>query len=154
MLWYLGFWVSTTASAAASVRERRSVVWRDLQGRRLRVQAAAQAAAHEVEQKRRVVVTGLGVVSALGLEVDTFYNALLDGRSGVSRIEVRDFAQRAKPSTSSKHEGGERKVRVKVVCSMYFEGWEATVRAKLRALWHGGCAPIMDLMIPQPTRLL
>ena len=32
----------------------------------------------------------MGVVSSLGLEVDTFYNALLDGRSGVSRIEVRE----------------------------------------------------------------
>ena len=55
--------------------------------------AAAQAAALEVEQKRRVVVTGLGVVSALGMEVDTFYDALLDGRSGVSRIEVRNPRQ-------------------------------------------------------------
>ena len=36
------------------------------------------------------MVTGTGVVSALGVEVDTFYNALLEGRSGVSRIEVRD----------------------------------------------------------------
>lgn len=51
------------------------------------MQTAAQAVGQE--PKRRVVVTGLGVVSALGVEVDTFYNGLLEGRSGVSRIEVR-----------------------------------------------------------------
>lgn len=41
------------------------------------------------EPKRRVVVTGMGVVTALGHEVDTFYNNLLDGKSGITLIEVR-----------------------------------------------------------------
>jgi 3-oxoacyl-[acyl-carrier-protein] synthase II len=54
---------------------------------------------------RRVVVTGLGVVGALGHDVTTFWNHLLEGRCGIERItrfdptgydcqiaaEVRDF---------------------------------------------------------------
>jgi 3-oxoacyl-[acyl-carrier-protein] synthase II len=40
--------------------------------------------------KRRVVVTGLGVMSALGLEVDKFWNNLISGKSGVSRIDRFD----------------------------------------------------------------
>lgn len=38
---------------------------------------------------RRVVVTGMGVVSCLGHEHDEFYNNLLAGKSGISYIEVR-----------------------------------------------------------------
>ena len=37
--------------------------------------------------KRRVVVTGMGVVSCLGNEVDLFYERLLKGESGISMIE-------------------------------------------------------------------
>jgi 3-oxoacyl-[acyl-carrier-protein] synthase II len=37
-------------------------------------------------KKKRVVVTGLGVVSCLGNDVDTFYNSLLEGKSGISPI--------------------------------------------------------------------
>lgn len=39
---------------------------------------------------RRVVVTGLGVVSCLGNDIDTFWNNLLQGKSGVSRISRID----------------------------------------------------------------
>jgi 3-oxoacyl-[acyl-carrier-protein] synthase II len=38
----------------------------------------------------RVVITGLGVVSALGMEAKEFWNNLIDGKSGVSRIENFD----------------------------------------------------------------
>ena len=37
--------------------------------------------------KRRVVITGLGAVTPVGIGVDKFWNALLDGKSGVSTIE-------------------------------------------------------------------
>lgn len=37
--------------------------------------------------KKRIVVTGLGVVSCFGNEVDSFYRALLEGRSGIKTIE-------------------------------------------------------------------
>lgn len=39
---------------------------------------------------QRVVVTGLGVISPVGNEVDTFWNNLLAGKSGISRIEAFD----------------------------------------------------------------
>lgn len=37
--------------------------------------------------KKRVVVTGMGIVSCFGNDVDEFYNQLLMGKSGVSGIE-------------------------------------------------------------------
>ena len=40
--------------------------------------------------KRRVVVTGLGVMSALGLEADKFWSNLISGKSGVSKIDRFD----------------------------------------------------------------
>ena len=39
---------------------------------------------------RRVVVTGLGVISSLGLEVDRFWKNIVSGKSGVSRIDRFD----------------------------------------------------------------
>src|SRR5215467_6272304 len=39
---------------------------------------------------RRVVVTGLGVVSPLGKDIDTFWNNLVAGRCGVERIASFD----------------------------------------------------------------
>jgi 3-oxoacyl-[acyl-carrier-protein] synthase II len=41
-------------------------------------------------KKRRVVITGLGCVTALGESVDELFAALCDGRSGVSAIESFD----------------------------------------------------------------
>ncbi|MBI3976205.1 MAG: beta-ketoacyl-ACP synthase II [Armatimonadetes bacterium] len=40
--------------------------------------------------RRRVVVTGLGVVSPVGIGVDRFWNSLMEGRSGVRRITAFD----------------------------------------------------------------
>ena len=39
----------------------------------------------------RVVVTGLGVVSPLGVDVESFWNALLAGKSGVAGLEGERF---------------------------------------------------------------
>ncbi|KAJ7979206.1 3-oxoacyl-[acyl-carrier-protein] synthase [Quillaja saponaria] len=44
-------------------------------------------------KQRRVVVTGLGVVTPLGHDPDFFYNNLLEGVSGISEIETFDCAQ-------------------------------------------------------------
>jgi len=44
-------------------------------------------------KQRRVVVTGLGVVTPLGHDPDIFYNNLLDGVSGISEIETFDCAE-------------------------------------------------------------
>ena len=39
-----------------------------------------------IMKKRRIVVTGLGVVSCFGNDVDTFFSQLLAGKSGASAI--------------------------------------------------------------------
>ena len=41
-------------------------------------------------ERRRVVVTGMGVVSPVGIGVDAFWNALLLGKSGVTPITEFD----------------------------------------------------------------
>lgn len=45
-----------------------------------------------VTKQRRVVVTGMGVVTPLGHDPDVFYNNLLEGVSGISEIETFDCA--------------------------------------------------------------
>ncbi|VFQ68931.1 unnamed protein product [Cuscuta campestris] len=62
-----------------------------------RVLASATNHANDVVKKekpsikeRRVVVTGLGVVSPVGHEPDEFYGNLLEGVSGISEIEAFD----------------------------------------------------------------
>ena len=63
--------------------------------RRTMVVAAAAAAAGSdgsgsggdlPHQRRRVVITGMGVTSSLGHDVNMFYDNLLAGKSGVSHI--------------------------------------------------------------------
>ena len=44
-------------------------------------------------QKRRVVITGIGVVSCYGKDVKNFYNQLLEGKSGISPIENMECGQ-------------------------------------------------------------
>ena len=39
---------------------------------------------------RRVVVTGLGAISPLGLDVETFWSAALEGRSGIGELTLVD----------------------------------------------------------------
>ncbi|KAG8636016.1 3-oxoacyl-[acyl-carrier-protein] synthase II, chloroplastic isoform X2 [Manihot esculenta] len=46
-----------------------------------------------VRKQRRVVVTGMGVVTPLGHDPDVFYNNLLGGVSGITQIEAFDCAQ-------------------------------------------------------------
>jgi 3-oxoacyl-(acyl-carrier-protein) synthase len=36
--------------------------------------------------QRRVVITGLGVVSPIGVDKETFWESLLEGRSGIRRV--------------------------------------------------------------------
>lgn len=44
-------------------------------------------------KKRRIVVTGMGVVSCFGTDVDAFYEALLAGKSGIVPIEEFDVTE-------------------------------------------------------------
>lgn len=43
--------------------------------------------------KKRVVVTGMGVFSSIGCDVEEFYNNLLNGVSGISKIERFDTSE-------------------------------------------------------------
>ncbi|MCP5491562.1 MAG: beta-ketoacyl-ACP synthase II [Chlamydiales bacterium] len=43
-----------------------------------------------MNQKRRVVITGMGLVSCFGQDIDTFYQKLLDGESGITDIDAFD----------------------------------------------------------------
>lgn len=52
---------------------------------------------------KKVVVTGLGVVSSIGIGKDSFWNNLLRGESGISKIEMFDTAK------FNRHQGGEIK---------------------------------------------
>jgi len=42
---------------------------------------------------RRVVITGLGVVTPVGNDLETFWSALKDGKSGIGRITAFDISQ-------------------------------------------------------------
>ena len=44
----------------------------------------------ELAESERVVVTGLGAITPLGLDVDSFFQGLLDGKNGISRVEAFD----------------------------------------------------------------
>jgi 3-oxoacyl-[acyl-carrier-protein] synthase II len=55
---------------------------------------ARQGPARERDPRRRVVITGLGIISALGLAIGDYWDSLVHGRSGISGIEsydVREF---------------------------------------------------------------
>ncbi|KAI7840743.1 hypothetical protein COHA_005558 [Chlorella ohadii] len=64
------------------------------QAARPRSVAVRAAAQRETDPKKRVVITGMGVASCFGNEVEPFYNQLLEGVSGVdyiSRFDASDF---------------------------------------------------------------
>ena len=45
-----------------------------------------------MEQRRRVVITGMGIMSALGEDVDEYWDNLVQGRSGIARMTLCDPA--------------------------------------------------------------
>jgi len=44
----------------------------------------------ELADSQRVVITGLGAITPLGLGVDSFFQSLLDGKNGISKVESFD----------------------------------------------------------------
>ncbi|KAG6553804.1 hypothetical protein Mapa_004721 [Marchantia paleacea] len=52
--------------------------------------ATVTAPKRETDPKKRVVITGMGVVSVFGNDVDVFYDKLLEGQSGISLIDRFD----------------------------------------------------------------
>ncbi|KAI3453841.1 hypothetical protein Pfo_010504 [Paulownia fortunei] len=47
----------------------------------------------EKDPKKRTVITGMGLVSVFGSDIDTFYNKLLDGVSGITAIDRFDASE-------------------------------------------------------------
>ncbi|KAG8382116.1 hypothetical protein BUALT_Bualt05G0043000 [Buddleja alternifolia] len=47
----------------------------------------------ETDPKKRIVITGMGLVSVFGSDIDTFYNKLLDGVSGITQIDRFDASE-------------------------------------------------------------
>ena len=43
--------------------------------------------------KKRVVITGMGLVSVFGNNVDTYYERLLEGQSGITPIDRFDASK-------------------------------------------------------------
>ena len=41
-------------------------------------------------ERRRVVITGMGAVTPIGNDVDTYWNSLVVGKSGIARIQGMD----------------------------------------------------------------
>lgn len=54
------------------------------------LQPTVSAPRRETDPKKRVVITGMGLVSVFGNDIDTFYNKLLEGESGISLIDRFD----------------------------------------------------------------
>nr|GMD01563.1 3-oxoacyl-[acyl-carrier-protein] synthase I, chloroplastic-like [Ipomoea batatas] len=72
-------------SAASKAKAPRSC-------RRIRAMASTNVSApkRETDPKKRIVITGMGLVSVFGSEVDKFYDCLLEGQSGISLIDRFD----------------------------------------------------------------
>ena len=51
-------------------------------------------------RKRDVVLTGLGVLTPIGIDKDTFWNALLDGKSGVGFLHIETSDDSLRPMGS------------------------------------------------------
>jgi len=51
-------------------------------------------------QKKEVVLTGLGVLSPVGIDKDTFWNALLEGKSGVGFLNIETTEDSLRPMGS------------------------------------------------------
>jgi len=41
---------------------------------------------YEIDGKRRVVITGIGIISSVGIGKDSFWKSLISGKSGVGKI--------------------------------------------------------------------
>jgi 3-oxoacyl-[acyl-carrier-protein] synthase II len=50
------------------------------------------APCRETDPKKRVVITGMGIVSVFGNDVDNFYDKLLEGENGIDMIDRFDVS--------------------------------------------------------------
>lgn len=89
-------WSSVAAGPnmiSALVSRRSSIALPSSTAKRSGVIAAASGSSGDQEPKRRVVVTGMGVVTCLGHEHGEFYDNLLAGKSGITNIEGFDATE-------------------------------------------------------------
>ncbi|CAI9093428.1 OLC1v1028929C1 [Oldenlandia corymbosa var. corymbosa] len=66
-------------------------------GIRAMASPTVSAPKRETDPKKRVVITGMGLVSVFGSDIDVFYNKLLEGESGITlidRFDAKDFTVR------------------------------------------------------------
>ncbi|XP_043715772.1 3-oxoacyl-[acyl-carrier-protein] synthase I, chloroplastic-like [Telopea speciosissima] len=56
------------------------------------VPMTSSAPKREKDPKKRVVITGMGIVSVFGNNVDSYYDCLLQGKSGISAIDSFDVS--------------------------------------------------------------
>lgn len=85
--------VPTAAAApAAAPRGRRALPGR-VSVRAAATAAAAAAPRRETDPKKRVVITGMGLVSVFGNDVDAYYDRLLAGESGIGPIDRFDASK-------------------------------------------------------------
>ncbi|CAI5477397.1 unnamed protein product [Closterium sp. Yama58-4] len=88
-------WVPLTAVRNRRLRSAASRVARAAAAAEAEAQAGEENAEGEGKgkQQRRVVVTGMGIVSCLSMNAHEFYQKLLDGTSGISAIEGFDASE-------------------------------------------------------------
>lgn len=60
---------------------------------RAAVAPAVVAPRRETDPKKRVVITGMGLVSVFGNDVETYYERLLEGESGIGLIDRFDVSK-------------------------------------------------------------
>eukprot|EP00249_Psilotum_nudum_P010392 c22515_g1_i1 orf=313-1818(+) len=84
--------VSDFALLSASVRSSQVCNGRDSRIRAI-VTSTTAAPKREKDPKKRVVITGMGLVSVFGNDVDAYYEKLLDGQSGIRNIDRFDVSK-------------------------------------------------------------
>ena len=81
---------SAVLGARGVVANRRTISARGRTASKTRVKVVVTAMARETDPKKRVVVTGMGLVSCFGNDYEKFYDKLLAGTSGVGMIDRFD----------------------------------------------------------------
>ncbi|KAL6313237.1 hypothetical protein AAG906_018703 [Vitis piasezkii] len=84
--------VESKKMASAMVRPSGSISSPARKCRTIRAVASPTVSApkREKDPKKRIVITGMGLVSVFGSDIDTFYDKLLQGVSGISLIDRFD----------------------------------------------------------------
>ncbi|XP_047973228.1 3-oxoacyl-[acyl-carrier-protein] synthase I, chloroplastic-like isoform X3 [Salvia hispanica] len=64
-------------------------------GKKIKAMASNSSPKRETDPKKRIVITGMGLVSVFGSDIDVYYNKLLAGESGITlidRFDTSDFS--------------------------------------------------------------